>query len=179
VIVAVAVIMQTMTRATLAAIVSSIAFTAVTAASTSPPRSQAASPATPGAAQDIFPETTGKAALMRVCSNCHTAENVIQTLRTRQEWSDVIDQMARFGAEASDQEFEQILTYLATHFSPIKINKAAAKELQATLDVPATVAEAIVAYRTEKGEFKTVDDLKRVPGLESARIEARKGRVVF
>lgn len=170
--------MQPMTRATLAVIVSSMAFTVVTAASTLPPLSQAASPATP-AAQDIFPETDGKAALMRVCSNCHTAENVIQTLRTRQEWSDVVDQMARFGAEASDQEFEQILTYLATHFSPIKINKATAKELQATLDVPSTVAEAIVAYRTEKGEFKSVDDLKSVPGLESARIEARKGRIVF
>ena len=167
-----------MTRATLAVIVAGIAFGAVTAASASAPLSQATSPATPGA-QDVFPETTGKAALMRVCSNCHTAENVIQTLRTRQEWSDVIDQMARFGAEASDQEFEQILTYLATHFSPIKINKTTAKDLEATLDVPPDVAEAIVAYRLEKGEFKTVDDLKSVPGLESGRIEARKGRIVF
>jgi competence protein ComEA len=171
--------MQTMTRATLAVIVFSLAFTAGAGASTSPPRPQAAPPPTSGAAQDVFPETTGKAALMRVCSNCHTAENVIQTLRTRQEWSDVIDQMSRFGAEASDQEFEQILTYLATHFSPIKINKAAAKELQATLDIPLNVAEAIIAYRTEKGEFKTLDDLKSVPGLDSARIEARKGRIVF
>lgn len=171
--------MQIMTRVTLAVIVAGIAFGAVTAASASAPRSQATSPAAPGAVQDVFPETTGKAALLRVCSNCHTAENVIQTLRTRQEWSDVIDQMARFGAEASDQEFEQILTYLATHFSPIKINKATAKDLEATLDVPPNVAEAVVAYRLEKGEFKTVDDLKSVPGLESGRIEARKGRIVF
>jgi competence protein ComEA len=171
--------MQIMTRATLAVIVAGIAFGAVAAASVSAPHSQATSPAPPGLAQDVFPETTGKAALMRVCSNCHTAENVIQTLRTRQEWSDVIDQMARFGAEASDQEFEQILTYLATHFSPIKINKATAKDLEATLDIRANVAEAIVAYRLEKGEFKTVDDLKSVPGLEGGKIEARKGRIVF
>jgi competence protein ComEA len=114
-----------------------------------------------------------------VCGNCHGAETVIQTLRTRQEWSDVIDQMARFGAEASDQEFEQILEYLARHFSPIRVNKATAKELEATLDVPAAVAEAIVAYRVEKGEFKTVEDVKKVPGLESATIEARKARIVF
>jgi competence protein ComEA len=171
--------MQIMTRATLAVIMAGIAFGAVNAASASAPHSQATLPAPPGLAQEIFPEATGKAALLRVCSNCHTAENVIQTLRTRQEWSDVIDQMARFGAEASDQEFEQILTYLATHFSPIKINKATAKDLEATLDIPANVAEAIVAYRLEKGEFKTVDDLKRVPGLESGKIEPRKGRIVF
>jgi competence protein ComEA len=91
----------------------------------------------------------------------------------------VIDQMARFGAEASDQEFDQILEYLVRNFSPIRVNKATAKELEATLEVPATIAEAIVAYRLEKGEFKAVDDMTQVPGLESAKIEARKARIVF
>ena len=117
--------------------------------------------------------------MLKVCGNCHTAETVIQTLRTRQEWSDVVDQMARFGAEASDQEFEQILAYLARHFSPIKINTATAKDLAPALDVPADVAEVIVAYRGEKGEFKTVDDLKKVPGLDGAKVEAQKARLVF
>jgi len=62
--------------------------------------------ATATAAQDPFPDATGKASLLKVCSNCHAAESVIQTLHTRQEWSEVIDQMARFGAEASDKEFD-------------------------------------------------------------------------
>ncbi len=171
--------MRDMTRATIALLMSRVAFAVVTAASTSPPVSQAPLSATAGVAQDSFPETDGKTALLRVCSHCHTAETVIQTMRTRQEWSEVIDQMARFGAEASDQEFEQILAYLAKHFSPIMINKATAKDLEATLDVPAKVAEAIVAYRLEKGEFKTVDELKRVPGLDSVKIETQKARVVF
>jgi len=170
-----------MTRATAAVLMltSSIASAGVMAASMSPPASQAAPSATPGAVQDPFPETTGKTPLLKVCGNCHTAETVIQTLRTRQEWSDVVDQMARFGAEASDQEFEQILAYLARHFSPIKINTATAKDLAAALDVPADVAEVIVAYRGEKGEFKTVDDLKKVPGLDGAKVEAQKARLVF
>jgi competence protein ComEA len=142
--------MRAMTRATLAVLMSTIAFVGVTAASTSPPLSQATSSATPRAAQDAFPETTGKTALLKVCGNCHTAETVIQTMRTRLEWSEVIDQMARFGAEASDQEFEQILAYLAKHFSPIKVNKATAKDLEAMLDVPASVADTMVAYRMEK-----------------------------
>ncbi len=171
--------MRAMTRAALVLLMSGIAFAAVAAAPTSPPGSQAPLSATVGAAQDAFPETDGKTALLRVCGNCHTAETVIQTLRTRQEWSEVIDQMARFGAEGSDQELEQILAYLAKHFSPIKVNKATAKDLEATLDVPAKVAEAIVAYRLEKGEFKTVDDLTKVPGLESGKIAAQKARIVF
>jgi competence protein ComEA len=100
-------------------------------------------------------------------------------LRTGQEWSDVINQMAQFGAEATDQEFEQILTYLAKHFSPIRINKAAATDLASTLDVPAAVAEAIVAFREKNGEFKSLDELTKVPGLDGGRIEVRKARIVF
>lgn len=165
-----------MTRAALAVLMSGIAFSAVTAAAVSPP---AQDPTPAASAQDRFPEATGKAALLKVCSNCHTAESVVQSLRTRQEWSDVVDQMARFGAEANDQEFEQILAYLVKYFSPIPINKATAKDLQTALEIPADVADAIVAYRAEKGDFKTVDDVKKVPGLEAGKIDALRFRVVF
>jgi len=164
-----------MTGATLAVLMSSVAFAAATLASAPQPPPAA----TAGTAQEPFPETTGKAVLLKVCGECHTALSVIQTLRTWQEWSDVIDQMAHFGAQASDQEYDQILAYLARHFAAIKVNKATAKDLEATLDVPAKVAEAIVAYRADKGDFKTVDDLKQVPGLESGKIDAQKARIVF
>jgi competence protein ComEA len=148
----------------------------VVAASTQPPP-QAAQPAQ--ATADAFPEGTGKAALLRVCGNCHGPDTVVQTLRTRQEWSDVVDQMARFGAEASDQDFDQILNYLVKFYSPIRVNKATAKELESALDVSESVAEAIVTYRAEKGPFKTVDDLKQVPGLEPGKIDERKARLTF
>jgi competence protein ComEA len=116
---------------------------------------------------------------LRVCGNCHGPDTVVQTLRTRQEWSDVVEQMARFGAEASDRDFDHILDYLVEFYSPIRVNKATAKELESALDVSARVAEAIVTYRSEKGPFKTVDDLKQVPGLEPEKIDARKARLTF
>ena len=165
-----------MTRAALA-VMSVIAFFAVTAAAMSP-LDQDPSPAA-ATAQDKFPEATGKAALLTVCSNCHPAESVVESLRTRQQWSDVVDQMGRFGATGSDQEFDQILAYLVKYFSPIPINKATAKDLQTALDVSADVAEAIVAFRAEKGDFKTVDDVKKVPGVEAGKIDALRFRVVF
>jgi competence protein ComEA len=167
-----------MTRAALTVLVSGVVFFGGTMASASRPHEQDPSAAA-ATAQDRFPEATGKAALLKVCSNCHTAESVVQTLRTRQEWTDVVDQMSRYGAEASDQEFEQILAYLVKYFSPIQINKASAKDLQSTLDVPANLAEAIVAYRTEKGDFKSADDLKSVPGFEAAKIDGLRLRLVF
>ena len=161
-----------MMRFALAVLFSSSSFVALTIAA-----QQTAAPTS--ATQDPFPEGTGKTALMKVCSNCHSAESVIQTFRTRQEWADVIDQMARFGAEASDTEFDQILTYLAMHFSPIRINKAAAKDLEGALNVPAAIAEAIVAWRQANGDFKTLDDLKKVPGLDAEKVDAQKTRITF
>jgi len=164
-----------MTRAALAVLMSGIALVAVMAAAMSP----AQDPAPAAAVQEKFPDAPGRAALLKVCSNCHTAESVVASLRTRQEWVDVVDQMARFGAEASDQEYEQILAYLVKYFSRISINKATAKDLQTALDISADAAEAIVAYRAEKGDFKTVDDVKKVPGLEAGKIDERRFRIVF
>ena len=169
-------IMRTMTRAALAVLMSVVAFFAATAAAVSPLEQD---PSAAPTAQERFPEAPGKAALLKVCGNCHSAESVVQCLRTRQEWSDVVDQMARFGAEASDQEYDQILPYLVKYFSPLRISKATVKDLQTALEIPADVAEAIVAYRAEKGDFKTVDDVKKVPGLEAAKIDALRSRVVF
>jgi competence protein ComEA len=163
--------MRIMTRAAFAVFMSAFVFTAITAA--------AATQSSPTAAQDRFPETTGKSAFLKICSNCHTADSVVQSLKTRQEWSDVIDQMAHFGAEASEQEFDQILAYLVKHFSPIKVNTATATDLEATLDVPAGVADAIVTRRTDNGEFKTIDDLKQVPGLDAGKVDAQRARIVF
>src|SRR5438034_1621607 len=135
-------IMRDMTRATIALLMSRVAFAVVTAASTSPPVSQTPPSAASGVAQDPFPNTDGRTALLRVCGNCHTAETVIQTMRTRQEWSEVIDQMARFGPRGNDQGFEQVLTYLAEPFSPNKNNKATAEAPQTTPALPAKVAGA-------------------------------------
>ena len=163
-----------MTRAPLAMLLAGVALAVVTAAA-----AQVPAPPQPPSAADPFPEAPGKADLVKVCSNCHSAETVIQTLRLRQEWSEVIDQMARFGADATDKEFDRILAYLSAHFSPIKVNTAAPKDLAGLLDVPPEVAEAMVAYRAANGAFKTADDLKKVPGLDSDKVEALKSRIVF
>jgi len=45
--------------------------------------------------------------------------------------------------------------------------------------VPAGIAEAIVAYRQANGDFKTLDDLKKVPGLDAVKVDAQKTRITF
>jgi competence protein ComEA len=126
-----------------------------------------------------FPAGPGRDALFRVCKECHGPESVLGQLKTREEWSKTLDEMASNGASGTDEEWHQILDYLATHYSLIFVNTATAKELESTLDVPAAAAEAIVGVRTEQGALKTIEALKRVPGVDALKIDARKDRLVF
>lgn len=126
-----------------------------------------------------LPEGPGKAALFKVCSDCHGPESAVGQLKTREEWSKTLDEMAANGAQGTDEEWNQILDYLDKNFSLIFVNKADAKQLANTLDVSQATAESIVRHRDEHGRFAAIDDLKNVPGLDASKVEARKDRLVF
>jgi competence protein ComEA len=59
------------------------------------------------------------------------------------------------------------------------VNKASSGELAIALGIADEKAEAIVKHRDEKGEFKTIEDLQKVPGLDARVVEAKKNRLVF
>jgi competence protein ComEA len=61
----------------------------------------------------------------------------------------------------------------------VMVNKAPADEIQISLDVPAEVAAALVKYRQDKGPFKSSDDVKKVPGIDAAKVDAATSRLVF
>jgi competence protein ComEA len=136
-------------------------------------------PSSTRSAQSPFPDGPGRAALFKVCNDCHGPESVLGHLKTREEWSKTLDEMSANGATGTDEEWNQILEYLVKHYSLIFVNRATATELAATLDVPGSVADKIVQARTEKG-IKSIDDLKQVAGGGAApKIDARKDRLVF
>ena len=91
--------------------------------------------------------------------------------------------MIASGAEGTEEQFTAVLEYVSKNFGPaaarINVNKAAAAELRTELGLSDKEAAAIVKYRTDKGAFKTVEDLKKVPDLDFKKIEAQKERVVF
>jgi len=126
-----------------------------------------------------FPDGPGKAALLKVCGDCHGPESAVAQFKTRDEWSKTLDDMAANGAEGTNDEWNQILEYLDKHFSLIFVNKADARELAKTLDVSDDVGEAVVKYRTEHEKFTSLEDLKKVKGLDAAKVDARKDRFVF
>jgi competence protein ComEA len=135
------------------------------------------------ASAQSLPDGDGKAVMQKICNACHEAEVVIGMKQTKDGWSATIDEMVSRGAEGTDAEFDKIVEYLAKNFGKeggkINVNKAAAKDLESGLAIPAKDAEAIVKYRQEKGAFKTLDDLKKVPGVDAAKIDAKKDQVEF
>ena len=55
----------------------------------------------------------------------------------------------------------------------------ASAEIASVLEITSAQADAIVKYRMDHGDYKSVDDLKKAPGLENAKLDAKKDRVVY
>lgn len=129
-----------------------------------------------------LPDGPGKDLVEAVCTACHTLERVAAKHATKAEWQDKVLEMLQEDPDITQQERDRIVEYLATTFHPlpkININKATAKDLETVLDLAQKDAEAIVAYRADRGNFKNLDDLKRVPGVDPAKLDARRERLEF
>ena len=87
--------------------------------------------------------------------------------------------MVARGANSSDDDTKTIINYLATLLGRVNVNKALEPDIEAVLELTPTEASAIVSYRTQSGEFKALDDLKNVPGLDFGKVETKKDRITF
>ena len=141
--------------------------------------------------QSELPDGKGKELVERECTKCHGLEGVTRSRMTKERWAAVVDDMVSRGASGTDEEIEQIIDYLAANFGKapadsktlalpkINVNKATASELMAGLEVSDENATAIIRYREKNGNFKNLEDLKKVPGIDSRRIEVKKDRLEF
>ena len=122
----------------------------------------------------------GKALVQRVCTKCHALNTTTTQRNSPARWSDVVDDMVARGAEASDAEIVKIIEYLSTNFGPrLKVNSVGAAELAAAFGIPKPAADEVVAYRLMNGAFHSLEDLKKVPGLDAADIERKKDSLDF
>lgn len=126
----------------------------------------------------------GKAETQRICSQCHELDRSISLRQDRAGWQATMDKMVTLGAKGTDKEFDLVVTYLTAHYPAddvprINVNTARAIDLESGLTLRRTQAAAIVEYRTKNGPFKSIDDLKKVPGIDAAKIDAKKDRLAF
>ena len=94
--------------------------------------------------------------------------------------------MKDMGADATGAELDEIINYLATNFgkgegaaTKTNVNTAVAKDLETGLGITAKESDLIVQYRTKNGNFKDIDALLKVDGVDSAKIQAAKDKIAF
>lgn len=127
-----------------------------------------------------LPEGPGKDLVDAICSECHTTERIAAQQLTKSQWADKVLEMLQEAPDVKQSERDAIVEYLAKNFpARANVNKAEAKELQAALEISPESATAIVAYRQKNGSFKTLDDLKKVPGVDAAQLDAKRDVIDF
>ena len=137
-----------------------------------------------GGAWAQLPDGAGKAETERICSQCHELARSISLRQDRAGWETTVDKMVSLGAKATDKETAAVIDYLSAHFAAeevprINVNKARAIDLESGLTLKRSEAAAIIEYRAKNGPFKTIGDLEKVPGVDAAKIEAKKDRLTF
>jgi len=131
-----------------------------------------------------LPDGPGRTETERICKGCHELERSVSLRQDREAWQDTIKKMVAFGTKGTDEELGLILNYLSEHFPaeevpPVNVNQAPAIELESRLTLRRSQAAAVIAYRSKNGKFKSLEDLKKVPGIDAEQIEAKKDRIVF
>lgn len=131
-----------------------------------------------------LPDGPGKQETEQLCQGCHDIAQSVSLRQDRNGWAATLIKMVGLGVQATDQELATILAYLSQHFPaeelpPVNVNKARAIQLESRLSLRRSEAAAILRYRKEHGDFKSLADLLAVPGIDTAKLEARKDRLVF
>ena len=137
----------------------------------------------PGARAQL-PDGPGKAETQAICTQCHELARSIAPRQDKAGWQATVDKMITLGAKGSDKDFQAVVDYLAKNYPGeevprINVNEARAIDLESGLNLLRSQARAIIQYRDKNGPFKSLADLEKVPGIDVAKIEAGKDRLVF
>ena len=142
------------------------------------------SAAAAGAAWGQLPDGPGREETQKLCSECHELARSVSLRQDRDGWKTTVNKMISLGAQGTGQEFAAVIDYLAAHYAAevlpsLNVNQAKAIDFETRLSLRRSQAAAIIDYRTKHGDFKSIDDLKKVPGVDTGKIEAKKDILKF
>ena len=83
-----------------------------------------------------------------------------------------------------DKNIGYIADYLTANFPPstvqkIFVNMATAKQFAAMFEISEADGKAIVDYRDKQKGFKSLDDMKKVPNIDTKKVDAKKDHLIF
>ena len=119
------------------------------------------------------------AAFRRVCSNCHDADRILSTRRTRTQWEEVIEKMIDRGAEGTSDDFTTAEEDLMRVSGRVNVNRATTKDMVTVLAITPKDADAIAEYRKANGEIKDFDALAKVPGIDLEKLNKARDAISF
>ena len=137
-----------------------------------------ASAATALSGQQPAPDSE-KATFERLCGTCHEAERSTSSRRTRDQWLQTVNQMVARGAEGTDAELMEVVDYLTREHGRVNMNLGNAADIALVLDLTPEEGDAVVRFRRDNGAFEDAAAVRRVPGVDVKKLDARIGAMVF
>jgi hypothetical protein len=126
----------------------------------------------------ILPDGPEKTVVVRMCTSCHELSIGAKQRMTRDNWAELVDNMAGRGAEGTPEEFDAVVGYLARNFGPpVDVNTASANDLEKAGFTKDEVA-AIVRVRADH-PLHSAADLVNVGTLTRKRIDELKDGLAF
>ena len=117
--------------------------------------------------------------MVKLCVGCHEVDLVVARRHTREEWDGVVEDMIARGTKGTQAELSLVAEYLSRNLGKVNVNSATARELQDGLKISERDAQAIVAWREQHGKFKNFEEVRKVPGLDAAKIGDKRGWISF
>jgi competence ComEA-like helix-hairpin-helix protein len=139
----------------------------------------ATAPVAAGNQSNGLSEAKGKVTFERACVGCHQIEVATRSRYTETGWRQMVNTMVERGAELSPPEILDVTAYLSKNFGKVNVNTAAAAQLEEALGLTEKEAGAIVSYREQNGDIKSLDQLKTVPGVNPDKIQAKAEAIAF
>ncbi len=126
-----------------------------------------------------LPAGPDAALVQRTCTRCHEIDRVMSQRQDHDGWQTTVTKMKTLGLQLDSADAVRIVAYLAKNFPAdigpkLNINQASAVELEAAFSLKRSVASEVVKYRQQVGGFKSIDDLKKVPGINAAKVDQKK-----
>jgi len=98
-----------------------------------------------------LPDAPNRETVQRICSACHPAQIVLGRGMTREQWGGIVSNMISRGAKGSDEEFAQVVDYLAQNLPP-------GKEATATVAKTKTVRPRNLIDQAGANDKQVVDE---------------------
>lgn len=129
--------------------------------------------------EQLLPAGPEKEKMVKLCVGCHEIDLVVARRHTREEWDGVVEDMIARGSKGTEEELSLVAEYLSKHLGKVSVNTATAKEVQDGLKISEKDAQAIVSWREQHGKFKNFEEVRKVPGLDAAKIGDKRGWMSF